>query len=193
MVWFTGVAAIVIGLALCFWGYKLFRFFLGAAGLLAGAGIGYFLGEKFLPAGIWPLAAAAVLGLALAVFAYSLFKTGAVIIGAFLGAMLLHMVLGAAHTQTDWWVYLIGAVAGAVLASIFLKPFLIIGSAFEGAYMTAAGAYSLILMKDMVLQGSILPNVQAYPWYIFAAVLLLTVLGTAVQFGKGKGHIRGIG
>lgn len=192
MVWFVGLAAVVIGIAVCFWGYKLFRFFLGVAGLLAGAGIGYYLGQRLLPGETWPVVAAIVLGIALAVFAYSLFKAGAIITGAFLGAVLLSLILGAMHVQTVWWVYLIGAVAGAVLAAIFLKPYIIIGSAFNGAYLAVMGAYSLILMKDLVTQKNLWSIDPSYPWYIYAGILALTVLGAAVQFGVCKGRIKGI-
>ncbi len=115
------------------------------------------------------------------------------IVGAILGAMLLSMIMSAAHTQVVWWMYLIGAVAGAVLASIFLKPFIILGSAFSGAYFAVTGAYSLILMKEMIFKEHIWLTGSSYPWYVFAAILLLTVLCAAVQFGLGKGHVRGIG
>ena len=113
------ILAIVIGLLMCFFGYRLFRFWLAAAGLVLGAYAGYYLGTK-IGADVWPIVGAVAAGVLLAILAYALFKVGAVLIGAMLGALLLLAVLNVFGVDPVWWIGLIGAAVGAVLAGVFL-------------------------------------------------------------------------
>jgi len=82
-----GVAAILVGLASCFYGYPLFRIFLILAGLI----YGYLLGQFFTPGSQPWLALLIGVGAAvvLALLAYPLWSIGVIIIGAALGFMIL--------------------------------------------------------------------------------------------------------
>ncbi len=82
-----GIAAILIGLGSCFYGYPLFRIFL----ILAGLVYGYLLGQSFVPASHPGLALVIGLGaaLVLVVLAYPLWSIGVIVIGVALGFMIL--------------------------------------------------------------------------------------------------------
>src|SRR4030042_6562281 len=81
-----GVAAILVGLASCFYGYPLFRIFLIMAGLI----YGYLLGQSFTPGSQPWLALLIGVGAAgvLALLAYPLWRIGVIVIGAALGCMI---------------------------------------------------------------------------------------------------------
>ena len=84
--WF-GMAAILVGLASCFYGYPLFRIFLICSGLI----YGYMLGYSWAPAGnSWmPLAIGVGAAVVLAALAYPLWSIGVIILGAALGSTIL--------------------------------------------------------------------------------------------------------
>lgn len=187
MIWMS-IIAIAIGLLACFWGYRLFRAWLAVAGLLLGAALGYYLGGRFFTGEMWPVIAAIALGIAFACLAYFLFKLGAVVIGAYLGALLFALLLAAFKVQPAWWAYVIGAVLGGLLAGCFLKTFIIIGSSFQGGYLAAVGLYSAISAKNYLFAQDWPMHHLSFPWYIYCGILLLTVIGAAVQFRQNKGR-----
>ena len=83
----VGIAAILVGLASCFYGYPLFRIFLVMAGLI----FGYLLGQSFTPASQPWLALVIGVGAAvvMALLAYPLWSISVFLIGAALGCMIL--------------------------------------------------------------------------------------------------------
>ena len=187
MTWVSGLIGFVIGIAICFLGYRLFRFWLAAAGLVAGAFAGYYIGQQLFTGDVWIVVSAIVVGLVFGGLAYFLFRVGAILTGAVLGAALANLLLTATGVLPEYWMLLIGAVLGGVLAGIFLKPYIIIGSAFNGAYLAVTGIYAVALMKDFIQDGMYMPG-GALPWYVFAGVLAFTVIGAGVQFRANAGR-----
>jgi hypothetical protein len=136
--WFW-VAAIVVGLVSCFYGYPLFRILLILAGLI----YGYLLGQLLAPVSHPWLSLALGLGTAvvLAVFAYPLWSIGVVLVGAALGFTLLHF-LGAALNATPAVIILLGVMGAVVLGILFylLKDLIVIlATAFNGAALVVFG------------------------------------------------------
>jgi len=80
--WFW-LAAIIVGLISCFYGYPLFRILLIVAGLI----YGYMIGQILAPAShpVLSLALGIILAVVLAVFAYPLWSIGVALVGAALG------------------------------------------------------------------------------------------------------------
>ncbi len=173
------IVAIVIGLLMCFFGYRLFRIWLSVAGLFIGVYLGYYLGG-LLGGDVWPIVAAAVIGVALAVVAYWLYKVGAVLIGALLGAGLVLVVTNSLGIDPYWWTAAIGAAVGALIAGLFIKEFIITGSSLNGATMLTVGVYALITGKDYLAEQS--RELLNFPWYILVIVAVVTVVAAVAQF-----------
>jgi hypothetical protein len=136
--WFW-VAAIVVGLISCFYGYPLFRILLVSAGLI----YGYLLGQILAPANHPWLSLAMGIGAAvvLAVFAYPLWSIGVILVGAALGFMLFHF-LGAALNISPTAIILLAAAGAGLFGILFyhLKDlFVMVATAFNGAALVVFG------------------------------------------------------
>ncbi len=185
MTWASGIIAILAGLVMCFYGYRLFRVWLAVTGFIGGAYLGDYLGKAYFEGAIWPVVLAIAVGLLFALLAYALYRLGVVLTGAILGAALVNMLMFTSTGIEAGWPLAVGAILGAILAGVFIKPYIIIGSSLNGAYFTVLGAYSLILMRDMTQENLF---GQSLPWYVLLAALVLAFFGIIAQFGLNKGR-----
>ncbi len=189
MVWVSGIIVILIGLAMLFWGYRLFRVWLAVAGFLLGAALGYWIGLQLLPGEVWPIVLAAGVGIVLALLAWFLYMVGVVLTGAFLGALLSALIFGLFGVAPSWWVWLIGAIPGGIIAGVLSRPYLIIASSFQGACMVVFGVYSMTVHYEFYKMQPGLPvPLLDLPWYIYVGILVLTIVGAIVQFRTNKGR-----
>lgn len=172
-----GIALVLVGLAVCFLGYRLFRFLLPLAGLVYGYAFGASLVApgQWLPALIIGVAAAVVFAL-LSWFAWSV----AVIAGGALLGFGFGWALGTTFFLTGLVpiiVAVILAIVFAILFAILRKPALMISTAGSGA---AAAVYGLgMVVPFFGLRGR--PNV-----YAIAAIIVLAVAGFVVQYRAFK-------
>jgi hypothetical protein len=171
--WFW-LAAIIVGLISCFYGYPLFRILLVVAGLIYGYALGQMLASTSHPG--LSLALGIVLAVVLAVFAYPLWSIGIVLVGAALGFGLLHFI-GAALNADQAVIILLG-VMGAIIFGIlfyYVKDLLVIvATAFNGAALTVFGLGGFIkIMAVGSGQANILDLV---------IMVVLGGLGFALQF-----------
>ncbi len=178
------IIAIVFGLVACFYGYKAFRVWLALAGLLFGAQLGYYLGG-LIGEQPWPIIGAIAVGLVICLLSYFLYRLGAILIGALLGGMLTSVVLSAFGVTALPWMMLAGAAVVAIIAGVFLKQFIIIGSSFQGAYLIVAGVFALINGLTLAGFGDALQAIEL-PWYLYAIIVVLGIVGTAVQNTSDK-------
>ena len=175
-------AIIIIGLLMCFLGYKIFRVWLAVSGFFLGAQLGLYLGGM-LQGDVWPVVGAIVVGIMLALFAYFLFRVGAVFIGVLMGAMFTSALLGSLDIEPIWWALLIGAVLVGITAWVFIKPFIVLASSFLGSYMAVGGAYALISGQTFYqAQNQHVMLSINLPWYLLLAAIVLAVLAAAAQF-----------
>lgn len=173
----VGGAAILVGLASCFYGYPLFRIFLILTGLI----YGYLLGQSWSAASHPGMSLAVGLGaaLVLAVFAYPLWSIGVFVLGATLGAMIL-LFLGIALNASQTVLIGLGVIGAAAVGLLFyhVRDLLVmLTSAFNGASLVVFGLGWFI--PALALGGR--ANVQV--------ILIMTVLGVfgfAVQYGVFK-------
>ena len=173
------IIAIVFGLIACFYGYKVFRIWLALVGLILGAALGYYLGGLIGPQ-VWPIIGAIVVGLIVCLLSYFIYRIGAILIGALLGGAFTSVVLSAVGVTALPWMILVGAVVVAIIAGVFLKQFIIIGSSFQGAFMIVAGAYALITGISYVGFDEAMKAVEL-PWYLYAIIVVLGILAIIVQ------------
>ena len=188
MIWLINIIAILIGVAMLFWGYRLFRIWLAIAGFMFGTVIGNMIASLYLPGDLWPIVLAIAVGLLFAVLAFVIYRLGAVLIGACLGALFLSLIFGLLGIAPAWWIYLIGAVLGAILAGMMVVPFIKIASAFNGAYVIMVGIFSLIQNVSIADQQQyMLISQDNLPWYFYAGVIVLAIIGIIFQMSTNKG------
>lgn len=188
MIWLINIIVILIGVAMLFWGYPLFRVWLAIAGFMFGTVVGNMIGSLYLPGDPWPIVLAIIVGLLFAVLAFAIYRLGAVLIGAALGAIFLSLILGLLGVAPAWWIYLIGAVLGAILAGLMVVPFIILASSFNGAYVIMVGIFSLIQNVSITDQQQyMLISHDNLPWYFYAGVIILTIIGFVSQMSANKG------
>lgn len=173
-----GVAAILVGLASCFYGYPLFRIFL----ILGGLTSGYLLGQSFIPASQPWVALMIGVGaaLVLALLAYPLWSIGVMVIGAALGFMILG-ALGLSLNVSPGAVILMGALGAALVGFLFYGArdfFVMLATAFHGAVQVVYGL------------GFLLPGLAFGGGRVnFLAIVAMLVLGSAgfvTQYGMFK-------
>lgn len=179
------IIAIVFGLVACFYGYKAFRVWLALAGLLFGAQLGYYLGG-LIGEQPWPIIGAIAVGLVICLLSYFLYRLGAVLIGALLGGMFTSVVLSAFGITALPWMMLVGAVVVAFIAGVFLRQFIIIGSAFQGSYLIVAGVFALISGIDFAGFSDTLQVIEL-PLYLYAIIVAIGIVGIVVQNTNDKG------
>jgi hypothetical protein len=174
---YVGMAAIIIGLASCFYGYPLFRIFLILAGLI----YGYVLGHVWAPASHPWLSLLIAFGAAaiLAVLAYPLWSIGVVVVGAALGFMILTAV-GVALNASQWVLILLGVMGAVAVGWLFYHVrdlFVMLTSAFNGAALVVLGL------------GWYIPSLAFGGRANLPDIVILVVLGAfgfAVQYGMFK-------
>ncbi len=135
---FTPVAQILVGLALLFFGRKLFWLFVGVIGFLAGMEFGAEIVKGQSQGMILLIAIGA--GLLAAILAIFLQRLVVAIAGGLVGGMLamrVAMMLGASTESLQWIVFLAGALLAAILVSVVLDWALIGLSALIGAHLVS--------------------------------------------------------
>ncbi|MGE0446768.1 MAG: DUF4203 domain-containing protein [Vicinamibacterales bacterium] len=189
-------AAIVLllgGIVGCFFGYRLFRIVLAITGFIVGAGLA---SSIFGMSDTWPMIAAAVIGgligAAILFFAY---YAGVALTGAVLGAVVANVAFAAGDRAPSVMVVIALAVIGAALAMYLQRYFIIVGTAFGGAWTMIVGAMAL-LGDRQALQAAASNDVWVfYPLdpapgrgWIPIAWIVLGLLGAAVQVGITGGE-----
>jgi hypothetical protein len=135
---FTPIAQILAGLALLFFGRKLFWLFVGVIGFLAGMEFGAEI-VKGQPQGIILLIAIGA-GLLAAILAIFLQRLVVAIAGGIAGgliAMRIAVMLGASAESLQWVAFLAGALLAAILVSAVFDWALIGLSALIGASLAS--------------------------------------------------------
>ena len=138
---------ILVGLAVTFFGFRLFRALLTLAGFVAGASFALSLTSgTTVPASGWLLALA--LGLLGALVLWALFRIGALLAGAALGLAIAGGVAASlpagTNVQWEWLLLLVGLVLGAVLAWRLQRPLIIVLTALVGAWTSMVGLAMLL-------------------------------------------------
>jgi hypothetical protein len=187
-----GLIILLIGLALCLAGYRLFRVILVIWGLLTGFQLGTLLaiqlfGEQYSGTAL-QLIVGAVVAVILALLAYFLYQWQVVLAGALVGYF-LGTALASALNVTPGWVIiafgLVGAIALGVLVLVFDLPRLIIvlSTAIVGAGVAIAG---LLLMLSQInlrdLSGGITGPIARVSGIWTVVWLALIIVGIIFQW-----------
>jgi hypothetical protein len=192
----AALTLVLSGAVACFFGYRLFRVVLGLFGFLLGA---FAVSSAFGPGSSMTMVAAAlaggVLGAALLLAAY---MVGVALVGAALGVTVLHLVFVGLGREPTVLMVVLFAIVGAVGATYLERYFVIVGTAFGGAWTLIVGAMAF---AD---HGKGLAAAARDVWVLYpldpapgrawvpAAWIALGVCGLAVQLGwtgGGRGRV----
>lgn len=183
------IAAIVIGLLNCFFGYRLFKIILGIWGFIAGAVLGVGIATT-MSGELWlAILAGLIGGVVGAVLFVLLYFVGIFLLGAGLGFLLGGAIVSALNIggPVQWVIAGVLAIVGGIVAVIVQKFMIILSTALGGAAMAVGGIYTLA-------GGQLLRSIEDLParmarrsviagnWLLLLFWLLLGIVGVVVQY-----------
>jgi hypothetical protein len=188
-------AALVLllgGTVACFFGYRMFRVVLAIFGFILGAlAASSVFGTSDT---LWMIGAAIVGGLIGAGILIAAYFVGVALMGAGLGALVANLAFSASGQEPHFLVIAFCAVAGAAGSMYLQRYFIIVGTAFGGAWTLIVGVMALV-GDQRALEAAAAGDVWvAYPLdpapdraWVPLAWLVLGRIGTAVQLGVTAG------
>ena len=189
-------AAIVLllgGIVACFFGYRLFRIVLAFVGFVVGA---LLASSVFGVSDTWQmLIAAGIGGLVGAGVLLAAYFVGVALTGAALGAVAANLMFAATGQDPHFLVLVLLTVVGATAAMYLQRYFIIVGTAFGGAWTVIVGGMAM-LGNQTAMSAAAAGNVWvAYPLnpapgqrWVPVAWIVLGLIGTVVQLGWTGGE-----
>jgi len=188
-------AAILLvgGIISCFFGYRLFRTVLAIFGFILGA---LAASSVFGISNTTLMLVAAVLGGLIGAFILiTAYFVGVALVGAGLGAVIANLLFSSGNRDPSVFVVVLFSIAGAVGATYLQRYFIIVGTAFGGAWTMIVGAMALVGDRTALKAATSGDVWVAYPlnpapgqrWVVYVWIFL-SLLGAAVQVGITGGE-----
>jgi hypothetical protein len=189
-------AALVLllgGTVACFFGYRLFRIVLAIFGFIIGA----LIPSSVLPmSSTWAMLAAALVGgLIGSGILIAAYFVGVALVGAGLGAVAANLLFSATGQDPHFLVLALLTVLGAAAAMYLQRYFIIVGTAFGGAWTLIVGAAALFGDRTALAAAAANDVWVAYPLnpapgrgWVKLAWIVLGLIGTTVQLGWTGGE-----
>jgi hypothetical protein len=186
------------GAVACFAGYRLFKLVLGIYGFILGALVASSIVGT---AATWTTVLAAVAGGAVGAFVLVIgYFAGVALVGAGLGALVVHLASKAFGREPHWIAVLVGAALGAMIAINFQRYVIILATSFGGAWTMLVGAAAMMLGKGARAASASTNMWVVYPGYagppsawIWVAWVVISLTGVYVQLhaaGRTKARSR---
>ena len=184
----VAVVLVLGGIVACFAGYRLFRVVLAIYGFILGAMLASSLMGISNHAGMIVAAiAGGVIGALLLTFAYYVCIG---LIGAGMGAFLLHVVWDyAKHTEPTTTAVIIASVAGAIIAMMLQRYVIIVSTSFSGAWTMIVGGLTIAGNREAERAAAagnvwiLYPFTPATGRWVVVLWFVLGLMGLAVQTG----------
>lgn len=191
----AAIAWVVGGIVACFFGYRLFRLVLSLAGFVLGGLMASSLvgpSEATWLIGAWLLGGLIGMGIL-----YAGYYVGVALVGAGLGALVANLAFAASGEPPPFLVVLLASVVGAVGAMFLQRYFIIVGTAFGGAWTLILGVMALLgdkAARAAAAGGNVwviypLNPAPGQRWLPYAWVIL-GIIGAATQLGWTGGDAR---
>jgi uncharacterized protein DUF4203 len=190
-------AALVLllgGAVSCFFGYRSFRIVLAIFGFVIGA----LIPSSFLPmsSGTWTMLAVALVGgLMGAGVLFAAYFVGVALVGAGLGAVAANLMFAATGQDPHFLVLVLMTLVGAAAAMYLQRYFIIVGTAFGGAWTLIVGAAALFGDSTALVAAAANDVWVAYPLnpapgrgWVKLAWIVLGLIGATVQLGWTGGE-----
>lgn len=185
---FALVLSIIVGIAECFFGYRIFRVLLVILGFFAGVILGMTLAGSI--SGVTPVLVfiiALVCGIIGGLLMIPLFYVGMFLVGGMLGYLAAAAIAGVAGWQVNPWFFLFPALVMGILAVVLQRLIIILATATSGAWTIIISVYALI-------KGPAILAKSTDPWAIseaagsglFIGWIVLAVIGFIVQYSQGE-------
>jgi Domain of unknown function (DUF4203) len=189
-------AAIVLllgGAVSCFFGYRLFRIVLAIFGFILGA---LAASSVFGVSDTGPMIVAALVGgLIGAGILFAAYFVGVALVGAGLGAAAANLAFSASERDPHFLVIVFFAIAGAAASMYLQRYFIIVGTAFGGAWTLIVGAMALVGDRTAMAAAAANDVWVAYPLnpapgqgWVPVAWIVLSAIGCWVQLGFTGGE-----
>jgi hypothetical protein len=190
-------AAILLGggIIACFFGYRLFRTVLAIFGFIFGGMLAssvFGVSDTTMMVAAWLIGG--LIGAFILIVAYFV---GVALAGAAIGVAVEHVLFSfsAGNPDPGVIVVILFAVAGAIAATYLQRYFIIVFTAFGGAWTMIVGAMALVGNRT-ALKAAASGNVWvAYPLnpapgqrWVVAVWILLSLIGAGVQLGITGGQ-----
>lgn len=182
---FLLAGAVLLGLLICFFGYRIFRFVLAVAGFIIGAsfvaGFGFTLtdGKDILVILIAGIAGGLIAG-ALLLFLYSV---GVFLVGAVFGILLFSAILEVLDVNTSPILYIVPALAGGILALLLQRFMIILITSFTGAWAAVMATLYFVSSDFNPLSPEFINSIGENQTYrIVFSWLALGVIGFLSQY-----------
>ena len=181
------------GAIACFLGYRLFRTVLGIFGFILG---GMLASSVFGISNTTMMLAAWVVGGLIGAFILIVaYFVGVAIMGAALGAAVAHLLFSTGGRDPRVFVVVLFAIAGSIAATYLQRYFIIVGTAFGGAWTMIVGAMALVGDRTALKAATSGDVWVAYPlnpapgqrWVVYVWIFL-SLLGAGVQLGITGGE-----
>ena len=188
-------AAILLGggIIACFFGYRLFRTVLAIFGFILGA---LAASSLFGVSDTGLMLGAAVVGGLLGAFVLiAAYFVGVALVGAGLGAVIANLVFSAGGRDPSVFIVVLFSIAGAVGATYLQRYFIIVGTAFGGAWTMIVGAMALVGDRAALKAATSGDVWVAYPLnpapgqrWVLLVWIVLSLIGAGVQLGITGGE-----
>jgi uncharacterized protein DUF4203 len=183
--------AAVVGLLICFAGYRLVKLTLALIGFIAGASGGWAVGLALFPNNTTiALICALLAGVILAILCVWLFFLGVFILGASAGAVVAAAVFRATGFPVQALLILVVALVFGVIALVLQKLMIILSTAFSGSYLATAALAHFLAGVQQVHPLWFKPYSgnasETWGYVILAIWLLLGLIGARFQYVVGS-------
>lgn len=196
--------AVFCGAALCFFGYRLFRFAVIVAGLVLGAAVGAYIAwhetataetldmvitfqdavvavtHPWNPAVVvvWAVAG----GIAGGILSVFLERVAVFALGSLLGGGIVNHTMGSSSTNAYWIVLGVVGLVSGILALLLRKVVIVVSMAVSGALALVFGLYALIAghSYEDLFRRLQTPGSSAY--VALGCAIILAAVGGYVQF-----------
>lgn len=179
------IITILLGILICFFGYRIFRLVLAVAGFIIGAsfiaGVGFTLteGNQILVIVIAGIAG----GLITAVILLFLYSAGVFVLGSLFGVVIFSGMVAISNINIDPLVYILPAILSGIVALILQKFMIVLITSFAGAWIAVISTFYLINSDFNPLNPDFINNISEIETYRIALSLIaLGGLGFITQY-----------
>jgi Domain of unknown function (DUF4203) len=181
------------GIISCFFGYRLFRTVLAIFGFILGAlAASSVFGISNTTLMVLAALAGGLVGAFILITAYFV---GVALVGAGLGAVIANLAFSGGGREPSVFVVMFCSIAGAVGATYLQRYFIIVGTAFGGAWTMIVGAMALVGNRAALRAAASGDVWVAYPLdpapgqqWVVVVWIVLSIIGAAVQQGITGGE-----